>query len=97
MRRLRRDLPQDLSCVYVPVKCTIERFVSSPNFTTFTDKQSEDIMLYLRYNTTLLNTHELISDPVPFKWLCREMCRIGRKLFQYFVDTIFAFFLLGIA
>ena len=50
-------------------------------------------------DTTLLelNTHELISDPVPFEWLCREMCGIGRKLFQYFVDTIFAFFLLGIA
>ena len=49
MRRLRRDLPQDLSCVYVPVKCTIERFVSSLQSTTFTDKQSEDIMLYPRY------------------------------------------------
>ena len=51
MRGLRRDSPQDLSCIYVPDKCTIERFVSSPKFTTFTltDKQSEDIMLYLRY------------------------------------------------
>jgi hypothetical protein len=36
-------------------------------------------------DTTLLqlNTHEIISDPVAFKWLCREL----RNLSQYLVDT----------
>ena len=33
----------------------------------------------------LLNTHELISDPVPFELLCRELCRISRKLSQYYL------------
>lgn len=48
MRRLRRDTPG--SVLYLcPDKCTIERFVSSLKFTTFTDEQREDIMLYLRY------------------------------------------------
>lgn len=99
MRRFKRDSPQDLSRIYVPNKCTTERFVSRPNLLYLHLLTNSPKISSCTLDTTLLelNTHEIISEPVAFEWLFRELCGISHKLSQYLVDTIVAISLLGIA